>query len=73
MKVTLTVALRGPRFGCGLAQCGACKEIAAYLKTGAVKGNRTAFGPMAEVVQNSLSYLTDADLRAQAQPAGPNP
>ena len=42
-------------------------EIASYLKTGAVKGRTTAFGPMAEVVQNSLSYLTDADLRAMAE------
>jgi mono/diheme cytochrome c family protein len=42
-------------------------EIAAYLKTGVAKGRTTAFGPMAEVVQNSLSYLTDADLRAMAE------
>jgi mono/diheme cytochrome c family protein len=42
-------------------------DIAAYLKTGAVKGKTTAFGPMAEVVQNSLSYMTDADLRAMAE------
>jgi mono/diheme cytochrome c family protein len=41
-------------------------EIAAYLKTGAA-GKTTSFGPMAEVVQNSLSYLTDADLRAMAE------
>jgi mono/diheme cytochrome c family protein len=43
------------------------QEIASYLKTGAVKGKTTAVGPMAEVVQNSLSYLTDADLRAMAE------
>jgi len=42
-------------------------EIAAYLKTGAIKGKTTAFGPMAEVVQNSLSYLSDDDLRAMAE------
>jgi mono/diheme cytochrome c family protein len=42
-------------------------EIAAYLKTGVIKGKTTAFGPMAEVVQNSLSYLTDADLLAMAE------
>jgi mono/diheme cytochrome c family protein len=43
-------------------------EIATYLKTGATKGRTTtAFGPMAEVVQNSTSYLTDADLKAMAQ------
>jgi len=42
-------------------------EIAAYLKTGAYKGKTTTFGPMAEVVQNSLGYLTDADLKAMAE------
>jgi mono/diheme cytochrome c family protein len=42
-------------------------DIATYLKTGAIKGKTTAFGPMAEVVQNSLSHLTDADLRAMAE------
>jgi len=43
------------------------KEIATYLKTGAYKGKTTTFGPMAEVVQNSLKYLTDADLQAMAE------
>ena len=43
------------------------EEIATYLKTGAYKGKSTALGPMAEVVQNSLSYLTDADLKAMAE------
>lgn len=42
-------------------------EVAAYLKTGAAKGKTTTFGPMAEVVQNSLQYLTDADLKAMAE------
>jgi mono/diheme cytochrome c family protein len=42
-------------------------EIASYLKTGAIRGRTTAFGPMAEVVQNSLRYLTDADLQAMAE------
>lgn len=42
-------------------------EIAAYLKTGVAQGRTTAFGPMAEVVQNSLSHLTDADLAAMAE------
>jgi len=40
------------------------EDIATYLKTGAFKGRTTALGPMAEVVQNSTSHLTDADLRA---------
>ena len=43
-------------------------EIATFLKTGAIKGKTpAAFGPMAEVVQNSTSYLTDADLNAMAE------
>lgn len=50
----------------GLGQWTAA-EIAAYLKTGAAQGRTTAFGPMAEVVQNSLSHLTDADLTAMAE------
>lgn len=42
-------------------------DIATYLKTGAVAGRTTAFGPMAEVVTNSLSHLSDADLAAMAE------
>jgi mono/diheme cytochrome c family protein len=42
-------------------------DIATYLKTGALKGKTTAIGPMAEVVHNSLQYLTDTDLRAVAE------
>ena len=42
-------------------------DIATYLKTGAVAGRTTAFGPMAEVITNSLSHLTDADLAAMAE------
>lgn len=42
-------------------------EIATYLKSGANKGKSTAFGPMAEVVHNSLQYLTDTDLKAMAE------
>ena len=41
-------------------------QIATYLKTGASKRKSTTLGDMAEVVHNSLSYLTDADLRAMA-------
>jgi mono/diheme cytochrome c family protein len=40
--------------------------IATYLKTGAVPGKTTALGPMALVVKNSTSYLSDADLAAMA-------
>ena len=42
-------------------------DIATYLKTGTLKGKTTAVGPMAEVVHNSLQYLTDFDLRAMAE------
>jgi len=42
-------------------------EIATYLKTGAYKDKSTTLGPMAEVVRNSLSYLSEADLKAMAE------
>src|SRR6266849_6583156 len=41
-------------------------EIATYLKTGTYGGKTTVLGPMAEVVRNSTSHLTDADLAAMA-------
>jgi mono/diheme cytochrome c family protein len=41
------------------------EEIVGYLKTGANSFD-TASGPMAEVVQNSTSHMTDADLLAIA-------
>ncbi len=40
------------------------QDIATYLKTGSFKGKTTTLGPMAEVVRNSTSHLTPADLRA---------
>jgi len=43
------------------------EDIATYLKTGVRKGGTTAFGPMAEVVHNSTSHLTDADVAAMAE------
>jgi mono/diheme cytochrome c family protein len=42
------------------------QQIATYLKTGAVGGKTTALGPMAEVVRNSTSQMSDADLGAMA-------
>ncbi|GAB5467781.1 MAG: hypothetical protein Kilf2KO_08110 [Rhodospirillales bacterium] len=42
------------------------EEIVHYLRTGAAKGKGKAFGPMAEVVHNSLSKLPDADIEAIA-------
>ena len=43
------------------------EEIATYLKTGVVRQKTTTLGPMAEVIRNSLSYLTDTDLQAMAE------
>jgi mono/diheme cytochrome c family protein len=40
--------------------------IATYLKTGAVPGKTTALGPMALVVKNSTSQMSDADRAAMA-------
>lgn len=37
-----------------------------FLKTGTAPGKTQVFGPMAEVVHNSLSHLTDQDLAAMA-------
>ncbi len=42
-------------------------EIATYLGTGTYKERTTTLGPMAEVVRNSLSHLTESDLRAMAE------
>jgi mono/diheme cytochrome c family protein len=40
-------------------------EISAYLKTGH-NARAGAFGPMAEVINNSTQHLSDADIRAMA-------
>ena len=42
------------------------QDIARYLKTGSYPGRTTALGPMEEVVHNSTSKMTDADLMAIA-------
>ena len=47
----------------GLAAWSA-QDIATYLKTGSATGRATAFGPMALVVKNSTSQMSDADLLA---------
>lgn len=39
-------------------------ELVSYLKTGRALGKNQAAGPMAEAVQNSLQYLSDADLQS---------
>jgi mono/diheme cytochrome c family protein len=41
-------------------------ELVNYLKTGESMGKGQAAGPMAEAVDHSLQYLTDADLKAIA-------
>ena len=40
------------------------EELLQYLKTGKVNGRAAAAGGMAEAVEDSLRYLTDADLEA---------
>jgi mono/diheme cytochrome c family protein len=49
-------------------------EIASFLRTGATKSMGVAFGPMAEVVHDSMRYATEADLHAIATylKAGPD-
>jgi mono/diheme cytochrome c family protein len=42
------------------------QDLERFLKTGTLSGNTKAVGPMQEVVHESLSHLTDADLRAMA-------
>lgn len=44
----------------------ATDELVKYLKTGDSLGKGQAAGPMAEAVDHSLQYLTDADVRAIA-------
>ena len=41
-------------------------QLVQYLKSGIAPGNAKTFGPMAEVINDSLRYLTDADLEAIA-------
>ena len=52
-----------PRWGIGDWTAG---RIAMFLKTGVEKTKGVAFGPMAEVVHDSLRYISDDDLRAVA-------
>ncbi len=42
-------------------------QIAAYLKTGVGRDRTTTLGPMAEVIRNSTSHLTDDDRLAMAE------
>jgi mono/diheme cytochrome c family protein len=55
-----------PSLHAGLGEWTA-DEVASYLKTGVKRNETAAVGPMAEVVQNSTSHLTDADLLAMAE------
>ncbi len=41
-------------------------DLVTYLKTGSAPGKGVAVGPMAQVVHDSLSYLSDGDLHAIA-------
>lgn len=40
------------------------QQLLSYLKTGHAPGRSSASGPMAEVIQHSLQYLTNPDLRS---------
>lgn len=42
-------------------------DLVKFFKTGVMPGNSKAVGPMQEVVHDSLSRLTDADLNAMAE------
>ena len=44
------------------------KDITDLLKTG-ISARGVVYGPMAEVVYNSLQYLTDDDVRAMVEDA----
>jgi mono/diheme cytochrome c family protein len=39
-------------------------DLAAYLKTGLVRGKGVAVGPMSQTIHDSLAYLTDQDINA---------
>lgn len=41
-------------------------DIVTYLKSGVLKDKTTSIGPMAEVIDNSLRYMTSEDLQAIA-------
>ncbi|MBN4664450.1 cytochrome c [Pandoraea nosoerga] len=66
----LSGAQVGPRFApditSGDSGIGRWRDeaLVEYLRTGRLAGKANAAGPMAEAVQNSLQYLTDADLHA---------
>jgi mono/diheme cytochrome c family protein len=49
-----------------LAQNWTKDGLVQFLKTGSAPGKTAVFGPMAEVVHDSLAYLTDPDLAAMA-------
>jgi mono/diheme cytochrome c family protein len=52
-----------PRWGIGDRSVS---DLVTFLKTGAQKTEGVAFGPMAEVVHDSLRYVSTADLQAMA-------
>src|SRR5205085_11734025 len=45
------IGLRGPRFGCGLAQCGSCSVLADGVEI------RSCVTPVANVAGNSITTL----------------
>jgi nicotinate dehydrogenase subunit A len=50
--------LNGPKFGCGLAQCGACTVL---LDGGAIRSCRTPIGEVADREITTLEGLADGD------------
>jgi len=52
-----------PRWGIGNRSVD---DIVTFLKTGSQKSEGVAFGPMAQVVHDSLRYVSTADLQAMA-------
>jgi aerobic-type carbon monoxide dehydrogenase small subunit (CoxS/CutS family) len=62
------LALRGPKFGCGLAQCGACSVLVDGVET------RSCVTPVANVVGKSVTTLEGlAAWHAQAKSLTPPP
>ncbi len=50
--------LNGPKFGCGLAQCGACTVL---LDGGAIRSCRTPIGEVADREITTVEGLADGD------------
>src|SRR5580698_1824073 len=66
--LTNELQLHGPRFGCGLAQCGSCSVLADGVEI------RSCVTPVANVVGKSITTLEGlADWYAQQKKLAPAP